>query len=216
MPPQYAAEELRPAQERGWPAFRILRERSMILLVLANVLWMGGYSLWSNWTTLYLVHVHHLSLEQTKKYVWIPPLISNLGAFLGGWLSLRWSKHGTELVAARRRAVWVSAVCSLVTLLLPFAPDAAWATAVISLSFFFALAGSVNIYALPIDIFGAGRSGLAIAALTCAFGILQTVISPIIGFLGDRQLYNEVLWIVTTPLLLSALVLQALRREPSA
>jgi hypothetical protein len=101
-------------------------------------------------------------------------------------------------------------------LLLPFAPDAAWATAVISLSFFFALAGSVNIYALPIDIFGAGRSGLAIAALTCAFGILQTVISPIIGFLGDRQLYNEVLWIVTTPLLLSALVLQALRREPSA
>jgi hypothetical protein len=51
--------------------------------------------------------------------------------------------------------------------------------------------------------------------LTCAFGILQTLISPIIGFLGDRQLYNEVLWIVTIPLVLSALVLQPLRGEHS-
>jgi len=213
IPPQYAAEELRPAQERGWTAFSILRERAMILLVVANVLWMGSYSLWSNWTTLYLVHVHHLTLEQTKQYVWIPPLISNLGGFFGGWLSLAWIKRGTHIVIARRRAVWVSAAASLITLLLPFAPDAAWATGLISVSFFFALAGTVNIYVLPIDIFGAARSGLAIAALTCAFGILQTAISPIIGFLGDRQLYNEVLWIVTIPLLLSALVLQLLRSQ---
>ncbi len=207
IPPQYAAEERRPAQERGWPAFSILRERSMILLVLANVLWMAGYSLWSNWTTLYLVHVHHLTLQQTKAYVWIPPLISNLGGFFGGWLSLRWMKRGIEAVAARRRAVWVSAVCSLFSLSLPLAPDARWATAAISLSFFFALAGSVNIYALPIDIFGPARSGLAIAALTCAFGVLQTVISPIFGFLGDHNLYKQVIWIATIPLLLSALVL---------
>jgi MFS transporter, ACS family, hexuronate transporter len=215
IPPEYAAEELRPEEERGWPAFAILRQRPMILLVAANVLWMGSYSLWSNWTTLYLIHVHHLTLEQTNKYVWIPPLISNIGGFFGGWLSLTWIKRGTDIVVARRRAVWASALCSLITLLLPFAPDAAWATTVISLSFFFALAGSVNIYALPIDMFGAARSGLAIAALTCAFGILQTLISPIIGFLGDRQLYNEVLWIVTIPLVLSALVLQPLRGEHS-
>ncbi len=205
--PRYAAEERPPARERGWRAFAILRDRSMIALVIANVLWMGAYSLWSNWTTLYLMHVQHITLEESKSYVWIPPLISNLGGFFGGWLSLRWIDRGVEPVAARRRACWVSAAGSLLTFLLPLAPDARWATAVISLSFFFALAGSVNIYALPIDIFGPARSGLAIAALTCAFGILQTVISPVIGFLGDHKLYNEVVWIATIPLLASAAVL---------
>ncbi len=207
IPPQYAAEERVAPQERGWVAFSILRERSMLLLILANLLWMTSYSLWTNWTTLYLVHVHHLTLEETKAYVWIPPLISNLGGFFGGWLSLRWMKRGVRAVPARRKAVGVSAICSLVTLLLPLAPDARWATAFISLSFFFALAGSVNIYALPIDVYGPARSGLAIAALTCAFGVLQTVISPVFGFLGDHNLYHWTIWIATIPLLLSAVVL---------
>ncbi len=126
-------------------------------------------------------------------------------------MSLRWMKRAIEPVTARRRAVWVSAAGSLVTLLLPLAPDARWATAVMSLSFFFAVAGSVNIYALPIDLYGPARSGLAISALTCAFGLLQTVISPVIGYLSDHRLYTEVVWIVTVPLILSSLVLQGLR-----
>jgi hypothetical protein len=174
---------------------------------------MSGYSLWSNWTTLYLIHVHHITLAETPRYVWIPPLISNLGGFFGGWLSLRWMKRKSLAVSARRRAVWLAALCSLLALLLPLAPDAAWATAGISLSYFFSLAGSVNIYALPIDIYGAERSGMGIAALTASFGILQTVISPLIGQMGDHNLYAEVIWIATIPLLLSALTLNGLKSE---
>lgn len=210
--PQFAAEELREEEdERGRSRFAILSDRNLLLLVIANVLWMGSYSLWSNWTTLYLTQVHHLTLKESAAYVWIPPLISNFGGFFGGWLSLRWIKRSAAPVAARRRAVWVSAGGALVTLLLPFVTNAGWATAIISLSFFFALAGSVNIYTLPIDIYGAARSGVAIAALTCAFGILQTVISPLIGYLSDHKLYTQVIWIVTLPLLLSAWVLTGCR-----
>ncbi len=191
--------------------FTILKDRSLILLVVANVLWMGSYSLWNGWTTLYLIHVHGLTLQQSASYVWIPPLVSNLGGFFGGWLSLRWIRRSMEPVRARRRAVWVSAAGSLITLLLPFAPDAAWATAFISISFFFTLGGSVNIYALPIDLFGAKHAGLAVSALTFAFGILQTVISPIIGYLGDHHMYGQVVWIATVPMILAALVLQGIR-----
>lgn len=198
-------------RRRAFASFALLGDRSLILLAIANVLWMGSYSLWSNWTTLYLVHVHHLSLQETARYVWIPPLISNFGGFFGGWLSLRWARHGQDPVAARRRAVSYSAAGFLLTLLLGFAPNAAWATVIISISFFFSLSGSVNIYALPIDLFGPQRSGLAIAALTCSFGILQTVISPIIGFLGDHHLYKEVVWVVTIPLLLAVVFLQPIR-----
>jgi ACS family hexuronate transporter-like MFS transporter len=212
IPAQYRDAELASARERrAKPSFAILRERNLLLLVLANLLWMGSYSLWSSWTTLYLVHVHHISLEQSRSYAWIPPLVSNLGGFFGGWLSLRWSKRMADPVRARLRAIWVSALCSLVTLLLPFAADVRWATALISASFFFALAGSVNLYALPIDIYGAPRSGMALSALTCSFGLLTTVISPIIGYLSDHRLYTQVVWMVTLPLVVSALVLQGLR-----
>jgi hypothetical protein len=192
---------------------RLLLDRNLLILMAANVLWMASYSLWSNWTTLYLIHVHKLGLSESARYVWIPPLISNLGGFFGGWLSLLWMRRGKSAIVARRRAVWISAAGSLLTLLLPFARDAHWATALISVSFFFALAGSVNIYALPIDLFGPGRSGLAIAALTCAYGIMQSGISPLIGWLGDHHLYTHVVWIATLPLIAGAIVLRSLRES---
>ncbi len=213
IPAQYRDTEIaRPTAAK--PRVRrlaIFRERNLLLLVLANALWMNGYSLWMNWTTLYLVHVHHLTTGQTARYVWIPPLISNLGGFFGGWLSLRWMKRGSSPLIARRKAVWLSAVCSLLALLLPLAPNAAWATAGISVSYFFALAGSVNIYALPIDLYGAARSGVALSALTFAFGMLQTLTSPLIGMMGDHGLYRQVVWIATAPLLLSAWTLMGCR-----
>jgi hypothetical protein len=92
--------------------------------------------------------------------------------------------------------------------LLPFAHSAASATAIISISFFFALAGSVNIYAIPIDLFGAERSGMGIAALVLAYGVLQTAISPLIGYLSDHGLYTSVVWLVVLPAVLGAAALQ--------
>ncbi|MBV9303877.1 MAG: MFS transporter [Acidobacteriaceae bacterium] len=213
IPPQFGSSESRRSS-REHPGFSLLRDRALLTVVVANVLWMGSYSLWSNWTTLYLTRVHRLTLQESAKYVWIPPLISNLGGFFGGWMSLKWMKRGIAAIPARQKAVWASALGSLMTLSLPLAPDARWATAVISISFFFALAGSVNIYALPIDLFGPARSGLAVAALTCAYGLLQTVISPLIGYLSDHALYNQVIWLVTLPPILSALVLMAIRGQP--
>ncbi len=208
IPPQQAVIE-----KTAKSGLFLLRDRPLLLVVAANVLWMPSYSLWSNWTTLYLTHVHGLTLRESASYVWIPPLISNLGGFFGGWMSLHWIRRGVEPVRARQKAIWVSGVGLLSTLLLPLAADARWATAIISISFFFALAGSVNIYAIPIDLYGAAQSGLAIAALTCAYGILQTLISPLIGYLSDHKLYTEVVWIVTVPPLLGALVLMDVRRK---
>jgi MFS transporter, ACS family, hexuronate transporter len=210
IPPQFDTEAAVIEKAKRYPVLDVLRDRRLTYLALANVLWMMSYSLWSNWTTLYLIHVDGLTLEQTAHYVWIPPLVSNLGGFFGGWLSLQWMKRRRGAVTARRQAVWVSALGMLLTALLPFAPDARWATACISTSFFFTLAGSVNIYALPIDIFGAARSGLAISVLSFAFGVMQMIISPLIGYMGDHKLYTQVGWLVAIPPVLSALVLRLL------
>ncbi len=212
IPAQYRGSELlRSTESPVRSGFAMLRDRNLLLLAGANVLWMTAYSLWSNWLTLYLIHVHQLTLRQTAYYVWIPPLLSNAGGFFGGWLSLRWMKRKQGALRARRNAVWVSALGSLLTLFLPLSPNAAWATGFISVSYFFVLAGSVNIYALPIDLFGPQRAGFAIAVLTFAFGVMQTLISPLIGKLGDMHLYSQVSWIATLPLLLGAWVLMGCR-----
>jgi MFS transporter, ACS family, hexuronate transporter len=203
------------AANRAKPQLSLLWDRNLIVVVIASVLWMGAYSLWSYWTTLYLINVQGLTLRQTQSYVWIPPLVSNIGGFFGGWMSLKWMERGVNAISARRRAIFVSAAGLLFTLLLPLMPNARWATAIIAISFLFALAGSVNIYAIPIDLFGPEKSGLAISALTFAYGLLQTVISPSIGWLADRHLYTQVVWGVTLLPLVSCLVLMGLSSERS-
>jgi MFS family permease len=65
-------------------------------------------------------------------------------------------------------------------------PGAALATAFISVSFFMAVAMSVNIYAMPLDLYGSGRAAFAVSVLTASYGLMQTVASPIIGRLIDR------------------------------
>jgi len=178
-------------------------DRRLIVLVIANVMWMGIYSLWTNWTSLYLQRVHHLSLAQTAQYAWIPSLASNLGGFLGGWLALRWIGQGAAPVPARVRVILLSALGGLFTLLVPLAPGPAWGVAAISLSFFWTLAGSVNVYTIPIDLYGAERAGRAISALVFAYGILQTFISPLIGKMVMSTGYGPVCWMVALPPLLA-------------
>jgi ACS family hexuronate transporter-like MFS transporter len=207
IPPQFPDRPVRSPKSKRLGSFALLADSRLVTLVIANALWMPSYSLWSNWTTLYLIHVDHISLKEAAGYVWIPPLISNLGGFFGGWLSLRWMRRNFEAVAARRRAVAVSAAGMLITLLLPMMKGPAWATAIISISFFFALAGSVNIYALPIDLYGPERSGLSIAALGFAYGAMQMLLSPLVGMLSDHHSYTQIVWIVTIPPLLSAVLL---------
>ena len=77
--------KIRPAPAAGG----LLRDRRLWAFVAANGLSMVGYSLWTNWTTQYLVDMHHLTLSEAAWYAWIPPLVAMGGGFAGGWLSLR-------------------------------------------------------------------------------------------------------------------------------
>ena len=167
-------------------------DRRLIALVCANVLWMGVYSLWTNWTPLYLFRVHHLSMLQAARYSWAPPLFSSLGGFAGGWFSMRLIDAGMPAIAARLRAILFSALGVLSTLLVPFTPTPLWSVAMIAISFFCATAGSVNIYTIPLDLYGASRAGAAIAALVFGYGLLQTLISPAIGYMVKAHGYGSV------------------------
>ena len=179
----------------------MLRDRRLWVFVIANALSMMGYYLWFNWTTLYMVSAHRLTLEQAVWYVWVPPVFAAVGGFAGGWLSLRLIGRGVAAPAARFRVCMAASVIFLFTLAIPWAPSPAWSSAGISLSILAVAAFSVNMYTLPLDVFGAAPAGFAIAALVSSYGLISAVIAPIVGTVIDRHGYTPVIAVVAfTPL----------------
>ena len=173
-------------------ATEILRDRRLWAFVAANALSMVGYSLWTNWTTQYLVDAHSLTVRQAAWYAWIPPFVAMGGGFAGGWLSLRIMRGGMPAAAARFRVCFAAALLSLVTAAIPAAPTPAWSIAGISISFFAVSAFSVNTYTLPLDTFGAERAAFAISMLVASYGAAQLLVSPAFGALIDHYGYTPV------------------------
>jgi ACS family hexuronate transporter-like MFS transporter len=170
----------------------MLRDRRLWVFAAANALSMVGYFFWFFWTSKYMVDVYRLSLQQAAWYVWIPPVFACCGGFLGGWLSLRLVERGVAAPAARFRVCLAAGVVSLATAALPWAATPAWASAGISLSIFAVAAFSVNMYTLPLDVFGAAAAGFAIAILVASYGAISTVLGPAIGAVIDAHGYSPV------------------------
>lgn len=179
----------RPVENRSVTthAWDVIRDRRIWGLALANVFVMMLYSLWSNWTTLYFVEERHLTVDQANRdFAWIPPVFATAGGFFGGVVTYRWIRAGMDVIRARMRICWISAVILLATAAVPLMPQPALAATAISLSFFWTLAISTNVYAMPIDLFGPAHAGLGVAALTCSFGLMTAFLSPWIGGVVDR------------------------------
>jgi hypothetical protein len=164
----------------------------MWAFIAANALGMVLYSLWTNWTTLFLVEARGLTLVEAAWYAWIPPLAATLGGFAGGWLSLRWIERGLPAPAARTRVCLAAALVALSTAAVPVLPGAAWSSAGISLSIFAVAAFSVNMYSLPLDAFGGAGAAFAVSLLVASYGAVQAIVSPAIGAVIDAWGYGPV------------------------
>jgi MFS transporter, ACS family, hexuronate transporter len=173
-------------------SFGLLGDPKLWALIIANMLGMTIYSLWSNWPPTYLIHVYRLTPPQAGNYTWIPPIAAYFGGLLGGSVSWWLIRRGMTPVAARKRACLAAAVLLLGTAGIPLLPTPALATAGISLSFFFVAAWSVNHYTLPIDIYGAGSVGFAVSALVFAYGLMQAAISTPLARVIERYGFEPV------------------------
>jgi ACS family hexuronate transporter-like MFS transporter len=190
-------ETVRPRRGRG--GMRLLRDRRLVILAVANMFWMVGYVLWSYWTTVYLAESFRLTTAQANAYAWFPPIGSTLGAFAGGWMSRHMIARGAGALHGRVSAIGVSAFGCLICVAGPVCHTPLTATLVAAASYFWTTAGSVNLYTIPLDIWGGERAGLAISALVFAYGLLQTGISPVIGAVVDRFGFAPVCWTIAIP-----------------
>lgn len=199
------------------PFREIVFDRRLWGLAAANALIMTVYALWTNWTTLYFVHERHMTQDQANlQFVWIPTVFAIAGGFTGGGLAYWWISRGLKAVSARMRVCWIGAAILLATAATPLMPTPALATAVISLSFFWTLTISTNVYALPIDLFGPKHAAFGIAALTCAYGTMTALLSPAIGALVDRAGFTPVCVAISVLPLAGVMVLHYSAREKPA
>ena len=184
------------------------RDRRLWAVVAANALLAVPYSLWFTWTTKYFVTVFQLDLKTANTYyAWIPPAFALAGGFLCGWASLKVAKRGAPVVVARYRVCLGAAVVALATGLVPFAPSPGWAAAAISLGIGAVAGFSVNLYAMPLDLFGESRAAFAISLLVSTYGAATALISWGIGWTRVHYGYAPVTTVAAiTPLLACAIL----------
>jgi MFS transporter, ACS family, hexuronate transporter len=201
------------------PGFQseILRDRRFWGLIAANVLSMTMYTLWTNWTTIYFVTARGMTqAEANTQFAWVPPVFATLGGLTGGALAYGMiQKQGIGVFRARMFVSWLSALILLGTAAVPLMPSASLALALICGSFFWVTAMSANIYAMPIDYFGAGRAAFGVAALTAAYGLMQAGISWAIGRAIDQAGFTPVCVVLSVFPLLACVVLEWSGRSQS-
>jgi len=88
-------------------------------------------------------------------------------------------------------------------------PSPQLATVFICLSFFACVASSVNVYAIPLDLFGVRSAGFTVAGLTSVYGLLQGVFSSVVGRVVDHWGFTPVCLTVAVLPMASWLILRA-------
>lgn len=183
MPPR----EMAAAGGEAASLRELLRDKRVWGLAFATVFIMSLYTLWTNWTTIYFVHDWNMTAEEANAhFAWMPPVFGVMGGFFGGWLTFLSIRGGTQVVAARLKVSWLSAALLLVTAAIPLMPSRGLAAAAVSMSFFWSVCLTTNLYTLPIDLFGPRRAGFGVAVLTFAYGLMQAFFSPVIGGMVDH------------------------------
>ena len=103
----------------------------------------------------------------------------------------------------------------LVTAAIPLMPTRSLAAAAVSMSFFWSVCISANLYALPIDLFGPRRAAFGVAVLTFAYGLMQAFFSPVIGRMVDHFGFTAVCVTMSMLPLIGVGILQVTTREKS-
>ncbi|MDX2153332.1 MAG: MFS transporter [Bryobacteraceae bacterium] len=196
------------------PLWSLLRDARLWGLIVANMLLMTIYSLWVNWTTVYFTTVFGMTERDANRFVaWIPSLAASAGGMFGGWLALRWINRGHDVLSVRLKIMLCASIALLSTAAVPLMPSPALATALICVSYFSCVASSVNLYSIPLDVYGAGRAAFAVSTLTSAYGVMQAGFSPLAGRIVDAYGFPPLCMLVAALPLLSWVIVKVTSRR---
>ncbi len=197
-----------PKSEHGLGSWVLARDPRLWAMVLANGTGMTIYYLWINWSPTYLVRVHHLTPAAASHYTPYIPIAGYFGAMLGGSLSWRFIRGGLQPVEARKRVCLIASCILLGTMAIPLLPTPLLATIGMSLSYFWIAAWSANMYTIPVDLYGADRAAFGVSALIFAYGLMQAIVSPQMGWVIEKYGFQPICFTFALMPLLAWLLLK--------
>ncbi|MBZ2183952.1 MAG: MFS transporter [Bryobacter sp.] len=195
-------------ESTGYDTRGILRERQMWGFVGANILSLGIFLLWTNWTNHYFRVKWGMTTAAANQLAPLLQAIALGGSLMGGYGSMRLIRRGVAPLRARRSIWLVGALGMTLSALVPIAPSVPVAVGLIGLSYLASSAASVNLYTMPLDAYGGSRAAFAVSLLTSGYGALQLVSSPLIGWVADRHGFDPICVAVAFPPLLGYFLLK--------
>jgi ACS family hexuronate transporter-like MFS transporter len=213
IPLWWWASKKAPIQEaapesKGYDVRSILSQKQTWGFIVANILSLGIFLFCTMWVNHYFVRTYGMSPQDANKLFPLLQAISLMGSFLGGWSSMQLIRRGWKPMDARRRVYLFGALGMTLSALVPLAPSVTWAVVLISLSSFASSAASVNLYTMPLDAYGGSSAAFAVSLLTSAYGVLQLVASPLIGWVADRHGFSPICIAIAFPPLLAYAILE--------
>jgi ACS family hexuronate transporter-like MFS transporter len=169
----------------------LLRDKQMWGFVVANLCSMTVYTLWTNWTTIFLTTRYGLTQVEANELAPLPHFFAYFGGLTGGMISYRLIARGMEPLKARRMALMISALFMTSTVFAPMMPTPLLGALAASFSFFWASSWGVSLYTMPVDAYGS-NAAFGVSLLTMAYGILQILVSPRIGATIDTLGFGPV------------------------
>ncbi|SDQ17871.1 MFS transporter [Actinopolyspora saharensis] len=136
------------------------------------------------WYPTYLVQSQGFSAMDLAKYGAIPGVVAIFGNFAGGWFSDFLVRRGVSMNLARKIPIVVGTLGSGTVAFAVFAPNAAVALTLLSVSFASSSFASAAIFSLPIDVAPGGGNVSSIFAIQNTGSQIGGLLSPVvIGFL---------------------------------
>lgn len=205
-----APKQIASAESTGIDTRQILRMPQTWGFIVANILSLGIFAMWTTWSNHYFIKTFHMTTAEANSIAPILQYVGLGGSFLGGWASMRLIRNGWQPMRARRRVYLFGALGMTTSALIPLATTPAWAILLIAISYGASSAASVNLYTMPLDAYGGSKAAFGVSLLTAGYGLLQLVISPLIGRVADQyKSFAPVCVALAFPPLLAYLILEA-------
>jgi ACS family hexuronate transporter-like MFS transporter len=144
------------------------------------------------WLPEYLKRDRGMTLAEIGAFAWLPFLCGGIGNIGGGWLSSRLIRGGWTIDRARKTAFALGGALCLLAILIPLAPNAGAAIALICLASLGINAIAANLMGLIADLFPPQVLARVSGMTGVGDGIVSMAMMLLAGMVIDRFAYTPV------------------------
>ena len=191
----------------------LLKNRSVLALVLSRFVSDPVWYLYLFWIPEYLKRERGFSLTDIGMYAWIPFVAGAIGGMTGGRASDMLIAKGIAPAKARARILYVSAAIAPLGMLTGLVHSAAAAIFLIAIMAFVVYSWFINTAAIIPDVVSGKVVGSVLGLIGTAGSAGGALFTPLVGFLVSRYSYAIVFMMAGTMHLMGALIFWILMRE---